>query len=150
MPSCHTRDFGPAEYSEDSVIRMQRGPFGFENESGFVLIHRPELYPLVSLQSVSTPGLCFLALPVFVVDSRYDLRLTPEDAAVIAVRERPAIGTEVLCLALLTVHPEGPTANLLAPVVVNLNSRAALQCLNTEEGYSHQHPLVAAQQGVPA
>jgi flagellar assembly factor FliW len=150
MPSCQTRDFGAAEYSEDSVIRMERGPFGFEDESGFVLIHRRELYPLVSLQSVTTPGLCFLALPVLVVDSTYDLRLSAEDAALIEVSERPQIGKDVLCLALLTVHAEGPTANLLAPVVVNLNSRAALQCINTTDGYSHQHRLAPAEEGVPA
>jgi flagellar assembly factor FliW len=129
---------------------MQRGPFGFEDESGFVLIQRPELYPLVSLQSITTEDLCFLALPVLAVDSRYDLRLAPEDAALIDVRERPCIGTEVLCLALLTVRAAGPTANLLAPVVVNLSSRAALQCLNVADGYSHQHPLAPAEEGVPA
>jgi flagellar assembly factor FliW len=129
---------------------MVRGPFGFENESGFVLIHRPELYPLVYLQSVTTRDLCFLALPVLVVESAYDLRLTAEDATLIGVPERPGIGNDVLCLALLTVHTGGPTANLLAPVVVNLKTRAALQCITAGTAYSHQHALAAAEEGVPA
>lgn len=150
MPSCQTRDFGPAGYSEDSVIRMERGPLGFEEETRFVLLQQPAQYPLVYLQSVRTAELCFLALPVLAVDSEYVLQLSPEDAALIGVPGQPVIGRDVLCLALLTVHTDGPTANLLAPVVVNLQSRAALQCIVADGGYSHQFALMRAEEGAAA
>jgi flagellar assembly factor FliW len=56
---------------------------------------------------------------------------------------QPSIGAEVLCLAIISVA-EGrlPTANLLAPVVVNLRTRVGLQAIQEESTYSHQHPLL--------
>jgi len=37
-----------------------------------------------------------------------------------------------------------PTANLLAPVVVNLKTRRGLQAIQVDSSYSHQHPVLAA------
>jgi flagellar assembly factor FliW len=37
-----------------------------------------------------------------------------------------------------------PTANLLAPIVVNLKTHRAIQAIQADSGYSHQHPLLAA------
>lgn len=150
MASCETRYFGTAEYEEDSVILFPRGPLGFEQETAFLLIQRPDQFPLVYLQSVRTAHLCFLALPVLAVDAAYKLHVSDEDAALLAVPERPEPGQDVLCLALVTVQAEGPTANLLAPVVINLQSRAGLQCIHAEGTWSHKHSLVSAEEGVTA
>jgi flagellar assembly factor FliW len=129
---------------------MVRGPLGFEAEQRFLLMQKPEQFPLVYLQSIRTPDLCFLALPVLAVQNGYRLDLPPDDAELIGLPASPQIGSDVLCLAFVTVHDDGPTANLLAPVVVNLRTRAALQCINGAEDYSHQHPLAAAAEGVAA
>jgi len=53
----------------------------------------------------------------------------------------------VLCLAVLSFRPTGPTANLLAPVVVNVANLKAVQAVMADSGYSHQHAL-AAQEAV--
>lgn len=150
MPTCDTRYFGTREYSDDSLIQMTEGPFGFESETEFVLLQAPDQYPLVYLQSVRTPELCFLALPVLAIDREYTLLLGPEDAARLATPELPRIGADVLCLVLITTGEDGPTANLLAPIVVNLHGRQALQCINTAAGYSHQQPLCTESEGVAA
>jgi flagellar assembly factor FliW len=42
----------------------------------------------------------------------------------------------------LSLRETGPTANLLAPVIVNLKSLKAVQAVAQEGSYSHQHPLV--------
>ena len=55
---------------------------------------------------------------------------------------QPRLGNEVLCLAVLSLRETGPTANLLAPVVVNLSNYRAVQALAPESNYSHQHALV--------
>ena len=150
MPHCDTRYFGATPYEPDSLIRMARGPLGFEQDNQFVLIQIPEQFPLVYMQSVLTKDLCFLGLPVLTVASDYKLLLSPEDAACIDVPRAPALGSDALCLSLITTNPEGPTANLMAPVVVNLRTRIAAQCINTAGGYSIQHPLCAEAEGVAA
>ena len=54
------------------------------------------------------------------------------------------MGGEALALAILTVAEGGLTANLLAPVVVNLANRRAVQAIRPDGRHSHAHPLEAA------
>ena len=42
---------------------------------------------------------------------------------------QPRIGEDVLCLTVLSIRETGPTANLLAPMVVNLHNRKAVQAM---------------------
>lgn len=148
MPSCETRYFGPTEFQDIDTISFPAAIPGFPGETRFVLLHRPAEYPLVYLQSIATADLCFLALPVFAIDNRYKLQISPDDARLIGTATEPAVGSEALCLALVSVWESGPTANLFAPLVVNLATRSAAQCINCID-YSHRHPL-AVTEGVAA
>jgi flagellar assembly factor FliW len=150
MPTCDTRYFGPTAYSDDSLIHMPRGPIGFEDETAFVLIQLPEQFPLVYLQSTRSPHLCFIALPVLTIARDYKLVLHPEDAETIDVPFEPEIGRDVLCLVLIATGEDGPTANLLAPVLVNLRTRRAMQCINANGESSVRHPICTAAEGVAA
>lgn len=144
MPLLETKYFGSVAYPEDSVVEFPAGLPGFESARRFVAIDQPENKPLVFLQSVSKPGLCFVTLPVWSVASDFRLSMAPEDLRFLNLPEdrQPGIGSEVLCLVILS-FAEGcqPTANLLAPVVVNLGNRHAVQAVQVESGYSHQHRL---------
>ena len=82
--------------------------------------------PLIFMQSLEQPELCFLGLPIRSVDPGYRLHISEEDLLSLELSpdRQPEIGAEVLCLALVSLsenHP--PTANLLAPIVVNLKTR---------------------------
>jgi flagellar assembly factor FliW len=51
-------------------------------------------------------------------------------------------------LAILSVSENRPpTANLLAPVVINLRTRVAIQAIRLDTAYSHEQPL--AMEGAP-
>jgi flagellar assembly factor FliW len=84
---------------------------------------------------------------VLVADPSYRLDISREDLAALGLsaRGRPRIAKDVLCLAVVSVGPEGPTANLLAPLVVNLRNGKAVQALCAESGYSHRCPLVSGE-----
>lgn len=142
MPNCFTKYQGEIAYSDEAVLTFASGPFGFEAENRFVLIELPAARPIAFLQSLISSTLCFVTLPVHVVDSGYELKLTAEDLAVLELpaERQPRIGEDVLCLALITVQKDRPTtANLLAPIVVNLRNRKALQVIVADGDYSHQH-----------
>ncbi len=142
MSSFPTRYFGELEYSEDALIRAPLGIPGFEHETEFLLLQLPGQYPLVYLQSTKTPGVCFPALPAQVADSSYELEISEEDGSILGVGRSPGIGSEVLCLALLAATGEGTaTANLMAPVVVHIHSRLAVQCLNAAGTYGCRESL---------
>jgi flagellar assembly factor FliW len=145
MDACTTRYHGTMTYLDEVVLHFPQGLIGFENETRFLPIEQPHARPIVFLQSLSTPGLCFLALPIFVIDRNYRLEISDTDleALQLPVSRMPVIGVDVMCLALVSIPEQGPTtANLLAPVVVNIASNTAVQVINTNPEYSHQFPFL--------
>ena len=144
MPCAQTKYFGTLAYNEESVFEFPVGLPAFEDEKQFVLIESPEHAPLVFLQSLVRPSLCFLAFPVLVVDRNYQLGIPGEDLQALGLNleRQPELGTEVLVLALVSLHDGfSATANLMAPIVVNLKTRRGLQAIRQDSLYSHQHPI---------
>jgi flagellar assembly factor FliW len=147
MPHLQTRDFGEIEYRDDAVIEFPAGLPGFEQEKRFLPIEHPASRPIIFLQSLSRAGLCFITLPVRALAPDFVLSLAPEDLDLLSFQAdaRPEIGRDALCLAIVSVaEGKPPTANLLAPVVVNMAARRGVQAIQAECGYSHQHPLLPA------
>ncbi|MFN7993843.1 MAG: flagellar assembly protein FliW [Bryobacteraceae bacterium] len=144
MSKIRTRYFGDLDCPDDARLHFTEGLPGFETERWFVLLEQPQTKPLVFLQSLSDPQLCFISLPVQLVDPDFDLSMSADDreALGLGTGRQPRIGEEVLCLALVTLsetHP--PTGNLLAPVVIHLKTREALQAIQTGSSYSHRQPI---------
>jgi flagellar assembly factor FliW len=118
-------------------VEFPHGIPAFETERRFRLIDRE---PLLFLESATTPELSFLLLPISLIDPDYRLALTPEDRATLNI----SASSRLLCLAVITAAEDSPpTANLLAPVVVNLDCGRALQVVRSDSTYSHKHPLLA-------
>ena len=140
-----TEQFGNVSYSPEQVICFPQGLPAFEDEREFLPIERPNMAPVVFLQSLTQPGLVFITLPVNVADANYKLEMSPEDLETLDLPPdpQPTPGTEVLCLVVLTLSNAAATANLLAPIVINLKTNKALQAIQVETAYSHQHPLPA-------
>jgi flagellar assembly factor FliW len=148
-----TAHFGPLDCSEDSVIEFPAGLPAFEDQTRFVLVEQPESAPLVFIQSLARPDLVFPALPVQVISPDYRLEMPAEDRALLGFAEQsppPLPGRDLLCLAIVTA-PAGapPTANLLAPVVINLTTRRAVQVIQADAAYSHQFPLFQTAEPTP-
>jgi len=138
MPIAITKRFGDLEYEETAAIQFPTGLPGFDNRHRFVLVEEPRLAPLAFLQSLESPELSFLTVPVHVVDASYELAISEQDLETIGMD----LASEKLCLALLAPAENGRlTANLLAPVVINPMTRVAVQAVRSDTRYSHQHAL---------
>jgi flagellar assembly factor FliW len=110
---------------------------GFERHRRLVPVEIPAQRPLIYLQSAAEPEVCFLALPVLAVDPGFELRLSEEDLSALELEPHrlpggaaPALGIDVICLALLV--PAGNTfrTNLDAPIVVNLHNGRGVQAVS--------------------
>jgi flagellar assembly factor FliW len=56
------------------------------------------------------------------------------------------LGAEVMALALICLHDEFlATANLMAPIVMNVKTRRGLQAIRRDACYSHQHRVALGQ-----
>ncbi|MBV9267750.1 MAG: flagellar assembly protein FliW [Acidobacteriaceae bacterium] len=143
MPTCQTKFHGPIAYEPDQVLKVPAGLFGFAGETEFLLLELPSARPIAFVQSVHTPALCFISLPAQVVDPAYRLALKAEDIKALGYTPDapPAMGKEVLCLALLMVEPEQPTtANLLAPLIIDIARHRGRQVI-VNAPYSHRSPV---------
>ena len=145
MPELNTANFGTLSFMPESVLEFPRGLPGFEERRRFVPVQDPQTAPILFLQSLEEPSLCFITLPVLVIVPRYRLQVMDQDLEALDWSEQrpPRIGDDVLCLAVLSIRESGTTANLLAPVVVNLKNHRAVQAVALESEYSHQHALFA-------
>ncbi len=145
LERCQTRCFGALDYDENSVLIFPDGLPAFEQETRFLLVEQASNKPLVFLQSLRTPELCFPTLPVQAVTADYRLKLTPEELQTLGLEAggQPEIGRDVLCLAIISLEENtAPTANLLAPVVLNLRNMRCLQSIQGDYGYALRHPLL--------
>jgi len=152
MPRLSTVYFQELEYSNESIFDFPSGLPGFDDQIAFLFIEQPQTRPLIFMQSLLNPSLCFLALPVLAVDPHYRLNLSPDDLAALGFEPgcAPQIGSEIGCFVLMTVTEDGPpTVNLMSPIVINLRSRKGIQAIPAASEYSLRYPLVLEKETAP-
>ena len=152
MPQIRTVYFGELDYTDGTVFHFPYGLPGFENEHAFLFLKQPHTEPLLFLQSLADPKLCFILLPILVVDENYKVNLDAEDLAALHLPSgrQPRIGEDILCAAIVsTAEGEDPTANLMAPVVVNLREQIGVQTIHADSPYTHRHRITARKEMAP-
>jgi flagellar assembly factor FliW len=139
-----TKFLGDVEYTPDAIFSFAAGIPGFESHQEYLFLNIPQIAPLMFLQSVTCRNLCFVLLPILTVAPEFQLNLTADELRQLdfAENQRPVLGHDVLCAALISVgNKEVPYANMMAPLVVNLKTRVGLQVIHPESGYSLRHPI---------
>jgi flagellar assembly factor FliW len=126
---------GEIQWAAGNELHFPAGLPGFEKYRRIVPVEIPSQRPLVYLQSAEKAEVCFLTLPVLAVHAGFELQLSDDDRALLELDQflasggSPALGADVLCLALLV--PSGPTVrtNLDAPIVINLHNGRGIQAV---------------------
>ncbi|MBI4893689.1 MAG: flagellar assembly protein FliW [Acidobacteria bacterium] len=125
MPAMHGAAPAPLDFE------FPLGLPAFEHLRRFRLVRQEEFSPLVLLESGERAGLRFVCAPLELLDPQYQLELQPGEAGLLGA------GDGLLKLVVLTFPEEGcPTANLLAPVVLNPATGRGLQTVQAGSSYS--------------
>jgi flagellar assembly factor FliW len=154
MPQIRTAYFGELDYADGTVFHFPYGLPGFDHEHAFLFLKQPHTEPLLFLQSLGNSRLCFILLPILVVDPNYAVNLDAEDLAALhlAPGHQPKIGEDILCAAIVTTgsaEQGEPTANLMAPVVVNLREQIGMQVIQADSPYSYRQPIPMGKDAAP-
>src|SRR5215467_1116350 len=106
MPVMQTKNFGAISYQADSEVEFPRGLPGFDHRRRFVALRFVESDPLVYLQSLEDPELCFVTMPILSVDPQYRLKIGSEDLDRLGLpgTRQPRIGEDVFCLAVIAIR----------------------------------------------
>jgi flagellar assembly factor FliW len=127
----HSPWLGDVESDAQCELLFPAGLPGFEDQRRIVPVEIPAQRPLVYLQSVERAEICFVALPVYVIDPAFQLLICDDDRSILDLPEDcdPVIGVDVLCLALLMRSGRSVQANTHASIVINLHNRRGVQCV---------------------
>ena len=124
-------------------LTFAHGLPGFPDSRRFALVRWGAFEGPYSLMvDLDDPEVRFLVMPPYVFFPDYVVDL--DDATAAQVHLERAEDCLLLVIVTLTGRPEDATANLLGPVVVNLQTREGVQAVLAESGYSTRAPLAPA------
>jgi flagellar assembly factor FliW len=113
---------------------------GFPGERRFALVRWGAFEGPYSLMvDLGNPDVRFLVMPPYVFFPDYVVDL--DDAIAAKIHLDKAENCLLLVIVTLGSTPEEATANLLGPVVINLETREGVQAVLAESGYSTRVPL---------
>ncbi|MBR0204871.1 MAG: flagellar assembly protein FliW [Synergistaceae bacterium] len=132
-----TARFGEVSYNEEDVLFFPRGIPAFESNHKWILAGSDDS-AIKWLQNIEDGD---LALPVTSPDAvrpDYNARI-PEDELKLVGSVNPADLALLIVVSIPRSAPWNMTANLRAPILVNLKTRKAVQVIALNEEYPIRH-----------
>jgi flagellar assembly factor FliW len=137
-----TTVFGKIEIEEERIIRFPHGLPGFEDHRSYILIPLEEDVPFSYLQSLDNPELSFLVTSPFYFYGNYEVVLSE------SLREDLQIVSEdqvvIVTVASVRDSLDSATINLLAPIIINLDTLLGKQIILHDSPYTTKHRLLTA------
>lgn len=130
-----THQFGTIEVGNEHIFHFADGIYGFEELREFVLISDEQSEPIKWLVSLTDPSIGFAVIDVFLVMPSY--KVNPA-----MLGEKPAI------LSIVTLSRKegaGLSANLKAPIILDVDTQSGFQMIHPSEKYSTEHIFGQAQ-----
>lgn len=144
MIKLNTTNFGEIEIDKEKIFSFPDGLLGFEEDREFVIINNedPEI-PFQWLQSLRNPDLAFVIINPFLVYPNYDIRISK------AVRDKLKIEDEkdvaIYSIVVVPEDMEKMTANLLGPIILNIDKKLGKQVILDDDRYSTKHYIFQQQ-----
>ncbi len=139
----YSNRFGRLEVTEEALVTFPSGLVGFPSHRRFVVLDVEGTSDYQWLQCVDEPSLAFVLMDMEVLAADVQVEI-PDDS----LRELEIEGTDsLLLLAVVTIPtdvPERASANLRAPLVVNLRTRKGKQLI-LHESIPIRYPLIPEQ-----
>lgn len=124
---------GTIIYEADEIINFEKGVPGFKNLTKFVIKEVGEDDPFSILQSIEDKEIGFIVISPFLVNDKYEINLSEE----ITKNLQISSSNEVLLYSIVTLNSNTKeiTANLKAPIVININLKQGEQYIIDKDKY---------------
>jgi flagellar assembly factor FliW len=136
-----TSRFGVVEITEQDVIDFPEGLLGFNDYRKFVLLDDPNDEIFAWLQSCEEPGLAFPVLEPELFVSHYLYKLSKYDLEVLQLKSTE--GTRSFAIITIPEDPTQMTANLKAPLIINVAARIGRQSVMQDSTLAIKEPIFA-------
>lgn len=135
----HTSRFGVISITTEDVIEFSEGLLGFNELRRFVLLDDPSDEIFAWLQSCEDPGIAFPLLEPELFTLDYKVQLTKHDLEALGLKSSEKF--RVFSIITIPNDPTQMTANLKAPIVVNVKNRNARQCVLQDNSLAIREPI---------
>lgn len=135
-----TTRFGVINVDECDVITFPEGMLGFSKIHEYVLIERSDDSLFVWLQALRKASVAFPLLePQLFEHSGYKVELEENDRKILELDDFKY--AKVFTIITIPSDPTKMTANMRAPIVINLQKRLAHQVILAREDYQIRKPI---------
>lgn len=141
-----TRDFGKLKIDEADIINFKSGLPGFESLSDFVLLPFAEDSPFIIMQSVERPEIAFVTVEPGNLIKDYEFEISDKIEANLKIKSLD----DLLVLNIITLKDKinQSTANLSAPIIINLEAKLGKQIILDDQRYQVRYKIFATKEEV--
>ncbi len=137
----NTTRFGSIDITKEDILTFSEGLLGFNDLERFVLLDDPNDEIFAWLQSCDEPSIAFPVLEPELFEDNFALKLTRSDLQSLKADDEKNLRS--FCIITIPEDPSRMTANLKAPVVVNIDKRVARQCVLQDNKLEIREPIFA-------
>lgn len=141
MLTLKTKYLGEISIKTEDVFTFEKGIPGFLDETEFVMLPFGDDNPFYIMQSVKTPMLAFVVTEPFLFFPSYDFEL--DDSVVNQLQIASEKDVHIFTILTIGEPFSETTANLQAPVVLNVNKKLGKQVILSDERYTTKHRLMS-------
>ncbi len=139
MPKIQTVRFGELLYKGEDVIHLPKGLVGMPDLRSWLVLEMGDDLPMKWFQSLDRGDFGFpVSQPAFFADT-YDITISPSSEPILNGRA----GEWLAVLIITTIHSGGTmiTGNLLAPLVINVDTRLGVQIVQENPDWGVQQEM---------
>lgn len=136
-----TTRFGQIEIQSEDILTFTDGMLGFADLHKFVLLDDPTDDIFAWLQSCEEPAIAFPVLEPELFTENYKVTLAKTDFESLKMTDLSR--ARQLCIVTIPDDPTQMTANLKAPIVINIPQRLARQCVLQDNNLAIREPIFA-------
>jgi len=141
-----TTRFGKVNLSENDLVTFTEGLLGFSELRKFVLLDDPNDEIFAWLQSCEKPAVAFPILEPELFTSSYNIKLSKHDLEALKLAADSGgggIASRHRIFSIITIPADVTqmTANLKAPIVINVKERLAKQIVAQENDFQIKFPV---------
>lgn len=136
-----TKYLGEVKISKDQIISFSKGLLGFESNQEFVLLSIPDNPHFKFLQDIHNSYICFILIEPWDIFQDYDIEIPDEKLRNMDINLSEESQFSVYNIVTLGRTFQESTANLLAPIIINLSNRQGKQFILNNSPYRTKHKL---------
>jgi flagellar assembly factor FliW len=135
----NTTRFGQVDVKEEDLLTFPEGLLGFADLRKFVLLDDPSDEIFAWLQSCEAGAIAFPLLEPDIFAENYNVTLSKGDLEGLKLKSQE--NANYFSIITIPEDPTQMTANMKAPVVINLQEKLARQCVLQDNNLAIREPI---------